>query len=169
MSIREEILEVAKEEFLKEGFEKTSLRSIAKKCNISTGGIYGYFINKNEIFDSLVHEKVEQLFLMIHSFSDESTIVKGMPEDEVFENIRQILSTKTKKILPFFMQNREVFVLVFFKSKGTPYERTLNYLANSNSVRFINLCEWYLRKLDSVDKAILDQWGKSWVSSLAKG
>ena len=44
------ILKVAKEEFIKRGYQNTSLRIIAKKCHISATAIYRHFTNKEAIF-----------------------------------------------------------------------------------------------------------------------
>lgn len=41
--IRKDILFVAKSEFLAYGFKETSMRTIAKKANVSLGNIYNYF------------------------------------------------------------------------------------------------------------------------------
>ncbi len=51
---KELILKVARTEFLKKGFRAASLREIAKKVNGTTGIIYTYFKNKDEIFEHLV-------------------------------------------------------------------------------------------------------------------
>ena len=40
------ILEAGKKEFLTYGYEKASLRRIAKEASVTTGAIYGYFPGK---------------------------------------------------------------------------------------------------------------------------
>ena len=54
MNTKELILKVAKEEFLLNGFDNTSLRDIAKKCYISPTAIYRHFENKDDIFETLL-------------------------------------------------------------------------------------------------------------------
>ena len=49
-NIYKSILEVAKNEFLANGYRNTSMRTISKKSNIGLSNIYNYFKNKNEIF-----------------------------------------------------------------------------------------------------------------------
>lgn len=48
------ILNSAKREFLKLGFEKASLRQIASGAGVTKGNLYTYFSNKDELFCSLV-------------------------------------------------------------------------------------------------------------------
>lgn len=54
--MREKILDVSKLMFSNQGFDKTSLRSIAKKLGISPGTIYLYFKNKDDLLFA-VHEE----------------------------------------------------------------------------------------------------------------
>ena len=46
----EDILNAAVSEFTDKGYEQTSMDSIAKKANLSKGGIYHHFKNKDELF-----------------------------------------------------------------------------------------------------------------------
>lgn len=52
--LREEIINIATEEFLRNGFRNTSLRKIAKKANKTTGAIYTYFESKEDIFVEII-------------------------------------------------------------------------------------------------------------------
>lgn len=54
MDTKELILNISKEEFISKGFEKTSLRDIAKKCHITPTAIYRHFLNKEEIFKEII-------------------------------------------------------------------------------------------------------------------
>lgn len=54
--MREKILDVSKRMFVDQGFDKTSLRNIAKKLAISPGTIYLYFKNKDDLLFA-VHEE----------------------------------------------------------------------------------------------------------------
>ena len=51
------ILEAGKKEFLTYGYEKASLRRIAKEASVTTGAIYGYFPGKKALFDALTSDK----------------------------------------------------------------------------------------------------------------
>lgn len=50
MESREKILTFALNEFLHQGFEKASINSICKSAQISKGGLYHHFKNKEELF-----------------------------------------------------------------------------------------------------------------------
>ena len=52
---KERILRQATKVFLKHGYEKSSMRMIAKASNISIGGLYLYFKNKEDLYTTLTN------------------------------------------------------------------------------------------------------------------
>ena len=48
------ILDCGKKHFLKNGFEKASLRDICKDAGVTTGAFYRHFNDKNELFKIFV-------------------------------------------------------------------------------------------------------------------
>jgi len=59
--VRRSILAAARNAFLHGGYESVSMRSLAETLGLSHGSIYGYFKDKDEIFEALVGESFEQL------------------------------------------------------------------------------------------------------------
>src|SRR3954466_11572706 len=55
-AIRRGILDAARELFVKEGFERVSIRKIAELIEYSPAAIYGYFPSKDDIFFALAEE-----------------------------------------------------------------------------------------------------------------
>lgn len=49
---RQELIEIALNQFLEKGYEKTSIRSILKETDGEIGMFYHYFASKNEIFEA---------------------------------------------------------------------------------------------------------------------
>ncbi|MBP1664121.1 MAG: transcriptional regulator, TetR family, partial [Bacteroidetes bacterium] len=54
-NIRQQILEIARDEFTMHGFKDTSMRVIALKAGITLSNIYNYFRNKDEIFREILY------------------------------------------------------------------------------------------------------------------
>lgn len=52
--IQNKILTVAERLFIQRGYENTSVKQIADRCNISKSNIYRYFSSKDEIYETLV-------------------------------------------------------------------------------------------------------------------
>jgi AcrR family transcriptional regulator len=51
---REELIKIAEELFLKNGYEETPVSGIVQKANVAQGTFYYYFKSKDEILDALV-------------------------------------------------------------------------------------------------------------------
>lgn len=65
--IKEKIISAAMQEFLENGFEKSSLRTIAKGAGMTVGNIYRYYENKEALFNEIVLPAIlslEELFKM---------------------------------------------------------------------------------------------------------
>src|SRR5215470_3506409 len=56
---REQILEGARRVFLGQGFDAASMGEIARAAGVSKGTLYVYFKNKEDLFESIVHEQCE--------------------------------------------------------------------------------------------------------------
>jgi AcrR family transcriptional regulator len=93
---REQLLEVAVQEFARNGFEKTSVRSIAKAANASPALLIHYFATK----DQLVKEAIIQT-LGIWIGEEKAALVKD-PETRISDWIALVQSGQTK--LQFFRQ-----------------------------------------------------------------
>lgn len=53
---RQELIEIATRQFINQGYEKTSIRSIVKDANGKIGMFYHYFSSKEEIFEAVLKE-----------------------------------------------------------------------------------------------------------------
>jgi AcrR family transcriptional regulator len=60
-NLRQEILDAARQLFLRNGYENVSMRRIAKEIEYSPATIYLYFKNKSELFHSLCEEAFAKL------------------------------------------------------------------------------------------------------------
>ena len=52
--IRGRILTVARQQFERKGYSKTSMREIAELSSVGVGNIYNYFTNKDELFREII-------------------------------------------------------------------------------------------------------------------
>ena len=59
--LRQEILDAARDLFVREGFENVSMRKIAEKIEYSPTTIYLYFRDKNDLLDSICEETFARL------------------------------------------------------------------------------------------------------------
>ena len=62
---RENLLKSAKKEFLQKGFMQASLRNICKNAGVTTGALYFFFKDKEDLFANLVQEPLNQLYQLM--------------------------------------------------------------------------------------------------------
>lgn len=90
---REKIIDAAVKVFLQKGFEKATVREIAREAGITTGAIYHHYRNKDE----LIHYAVTK---HIHFISDlnayEGDSLK--PSSEIIEEIRVAASKRLSNL-----------------------------------------------------------------------
>jgi AcrR family transcriptional regulator len=55
---KKKIMEAGMAVFSQKGYAKASIREIALSAGISIGGVYLYFRNKEELYKSLINEKM---------------------------------------------------------------------------------------------------------------
>jgi AcrR family transcriptional regulator len=59
--LRQAILDAAADSFAHDGYASVSLRAVAEAVGLSHGAIYGYFKDKDELFEALVQQSFDQL------------------------------------------------------------------------------------------------------------
>ena len=99
----EKILMEAKIEFLEKGYQKASLREIVKKAGVTTGAFYGYFKNKEKLFDELVSKQYEKMF--------------------------DITFACMKEMKDYMYENFDAFKLILCCSEGTKYKDLVHTMA----------------------------------------
>lgn len=58
---RRDILDAAEEVFKEKGYEHTTMKDIYESVGMSRGGLYQYFSNKQEVFETLIGDKLEDI------------------------------------------------------------------------------------------------------------
>src|SRR5947208_947535 len=72
---RARILDAARSVFARDGFVETRMSDIANAARLSAGGLYRYFMSKEDVFAALVADLFQDLYEAsghtAHSFSEE--------------------------------------------------------------------------------------------------
>lgn len=107
---RQQILEAAKTLFAEKGFEATNVRDIIHESNLSPGTFYNYFQSKEEIFEVLTDEIIDEVRTQIQ---------------ESYKNVkmdRTEINKSLKKFFQIFLGNPR---LMKFLSRNQSYLREL--------------------------------------------
>jgi len=112
------ILKNAKKEFLEFGFEKASMRSIAKKSGVTAGALYKHFAGKEEMFNALAEPVYKKLLSLFDKYTDSVMDDIEANSDELFDD-----SVKgTTGVLKLIYEHFDEFQLMFNCSAGTRFE-----------------------------------------------
>jgi AcrR family transcriptional regulator len=140
---RELILEAARIEFLEKGFREGSLRSIAGRVSGTTGVIYTYFRNKEDLFSALVSPAVSTIedFLQQEEVSFEDVKKRG-------KEIREWFSRYLKFLIDLIDEYPDEMELLFVKSSGSAFENYRDRLIETGKKRGMN----NFRKLERTEE-----------------
>lgn len=139
---RQTLLACAREEFVEKGFKETSLRNICKKAGVTTGALYFFFEDKEDLFSEVVQGTVSQL--------TETIAMHFQEEKEEMERASETAGTVngtdaeflgltsdsvndlevTRMLIHCLYQNKDIAELLALKSQGTRYEYYVDQLVD---------------------------------------
>src|SRR5262245_29504188 len=108
--LRQQILDAARELFVREGYENVSMRKIADKIEYSPATIYTYFQDKDEILDSLC----EETFLHLH---EHKLAAFRQMEGDALEALKKGMETYIR----FGLDHPDHYIVTFML-KAAPYQ-----------------------------------------------
>jgi len=71
---KNEILDIAQELFLTQGYEKTSVENIIKKVGIAKGTFYYYFKSKEDLMNTLVKRMTNQILIEVKKITERTDL-----------------------------------------------------------------------------------------------
>lgn len=158
------LIESAELEFAKQGYQKASLRSICRRADVTTGALYFFFNDKDDLFRHVVSPITDTILVIMkqHHETERNFIYQGVLEDED-ENYRvaeQIINLyyEHETIWQIVLNNREhPFISVFFDTLTEMLGNQTKYLLESLDIShddpLFNECtiHWFSHlQLDSI-------------------
>ncbi|MDO4940248.1 MAG: helix-turn-helix domain-containing protein [Erysipelotrichaceae bacterium] len=112
------ILESAKQEFLQKGYEATTMRSIAKKANMTVGNLYRYFDSKEDINYQIVGPTLRQLDSIVKDITKNTLSLETRVFDVRFNvaELTNILDGLAEKMVKVFINNQTEFNILMINS-----------------------------------------------------
>lgn len=141
---RNKLLDSAKQEFLDKGYMKASLRTICKNAGVTTGALYFFFQDKEDLLKQLVEEPLQKLVAIIqsHLLEELSADVFIASADEDSADIRV-----ASEVVHFMYQNYDIFEILLTKSQGSTYEDIVSRFADWGEQHYNALAELMVEKL----------------------
>ena len=128
---REKLIESAKAEFLEKGYMKASLRSICAKAGVTTGALYFFFDNKEDLFAEVVDKPLNELFTLLKEhFEADNEAVAQLEVTDRMENDEDHMAL-AYGIVHLLYSNYDAFLLLITKAQGSRYEHIMDSMADS--------------------------------------
>lgn len=122
--VYEKVIEIAKQEFLENGFQRASLRSIATKANTTTSSIYTRFGDKEGLFTAIVEPIATELIAMF--IQNQETFCQFNKEQQQ-ELVGQYSSENLDKIIDYMYEHFTDCKLLLECAQGTKHEGFANH------------------------------------------
>lgn len=116
------VKEAAKEEFLKEGYMKASMRKIGARAGMSQAGLYRHYPSKELMFDALVAPAMQDLEVWHkrHRDSAYASLENDADVNELFAD------TNIDLMRDVVFKHKDEFRLILNCSQGTKYENFIH-------------------------------------------
>lgn len=134
---RQAILDAARDCFFRDGFEATTISQIAERVELSTGTLYLYFKNKEEVYVSILEEGLDILYALMKG----SEPVDGSPSD--------FIEAYAHAYYQFYKQYGQYFDIMFFirrPDKEIELQADLSEKLNIQTGRCLGLLESAIEK-----------------------
>ncbi len=109
--VKNKIVKAALEEFLLAGYVNSSMRNIATQSGITVGNIYSYFSSKEDLFDYILRDTVDELQKLFAMQIENNDSLS--PES---------LTMMAKLVSDVFLKYRIQFLILMDGSAGSKYQ-----------------------------------------------
>ena len=121
---RQKLIESAKKEFLEKGYTKASLRSICADAGVTTGALYFFFENKEDLFSAIVDPPLNGLkSILFQHFKDDVEEMSGI---DSLDDVDMDHSEISDRIVGYIYENYDGIMLLLNASENTVYENVVD-------------------------------------------
>lgn len=157
---KERLLRIAKEEFLEKGYRDASLRNICKKADVTTGALYFFFKNKEDLYSSIVGDVLERIIKLIKAHYNEEiegarpSYKNDTHEDDIEASVN---------IVNYLYNYYDEVKLLLTKSQGSKYENCIEEIVELTKNHYKRLMDIRVEKYNVKP---IDDITITWVSHI---
>jgi AcrR family transcriptional regulator len=164
--IRKKIIDVARDEFIINGFQDASMRVIAARSEITLSNIYNYFKNKDDLFCEILKPTLETLELQMQEHNGE-----GNMTTEYFHS-EEMQKADLERMVEMIETNRVYLQLLLFKSTGSSHEKfrenMIRYSTRMGQQYLLTMKEKYPEISIDVSPFFIHYMGSMWVNIMSE-
>jgi AcrR family transcriptional regulator len=115
--VRGRMLAAAEAVFAESGYASATMAAIAKRARVSTGNLYRYFANKEELFYTIFTDGFAESFLRIVRRR-----VRSLGEADDLLNLGTNAQRDAEELLQFWIDHRSQIVVLLDRATGSRHE-----------------------------------------------
>ena len=136
---KEKLLASAKSEFMGKGYIRASLRKICANAGVTTGALYFFFKDKEDLFRSIVEKPFLELLEMLKTHFAEDTQLLSAPDS--YAHTDGDHEELVKLLIHHLYSNRDAFLLLMTNSQGTAFENCVDELVSMMEKGYQSMAE----------------------------
>ncbi len=131
----EKLLQSAKKEFIEKGYMKASLRNICKDAGVTTGALYFFFKDKDDLFRGVVGGPLRELYAILetHIVEELEELRRYTPDTEVNIEDDKAVAIQVVKLL---FRYKEEYELLITKAQGSSFENVVDEIADQMNIHY---------------------------------
>lgn len=139
---KERLIESAAREFSEKGYNKASLRTICANAGVTTGALYFFFEDKEDLFAAIVEKPIADMTMILqtHFAEHESFFDISFSAEEKYD-LSGSHDEFTEQLIHQLYENYDAFILLLTKSQGTRFENTVDRIIDLTELNFIAMAE----------------------------
>lgn len=125
------LIKAARSEFIEKGYINASLRSICKKAEVTTGALYFFFKDKDDLFDAVVGGPLRELDATVGEH------LRREAEGDISDPLDETMDIEdSKRIMEILFKYKEEFILILTKAQGSRYENIKDRLIDEMQTHY---------------------------------
>lgn len=138
------LIESARTEFAEKGYMKASLRKICANAGVTTGALYFFFKDKEDLFAAIVQQPLDELKqLLLGHF----TLEKEMSISEVFEHIEEGHDELSAALIHHLYANYDAFMLLITGAQGSRFDNCVDEMVDMTEAAYRAMSESMARQM----------------------
>ena len=135
---RQLLLQCAKKEFMEKGYSKDSLRSICKEAGVTTGALYFFFQDKDDLFCSLVSDSLMRIMELI---KEHQQFEENEAKEEILSSNHDMESERilVEVLVHEMYQNRDEMLLLVNGAQGSSLENAVDRIIDEMDAHNLHL------------------------------
>lgn len=165
LETREKLLKSAMAEFSEKGYMKASLRKICSDAGVTTGALYFFFKNKNDLFAAIVNPPMKGLTGLLEEHYRRDAEDMGSDDPAVMMPEYHIETHDGLDILVEYMYRyRDIFLMLLTKAQGSEYENAVDMMVDLTERGFRVSAEKVAEKKGNCH---IDEYMLHWISHMS--